>query len=86
MCEPNNMVDVEINGKTFPIDSCLKPMIEALNAGGIHTKTCCCGHDNIPGFISLEDGRVLVIARNDRERNLVDILARLTWHEGSKIC
>lgn len=51
---------------------CEECLIEALNAGGIPTVASCCGHngkgsdgegDGRPGWIMLDDGRTLTIAR-----------------------
>jgi hypothetical protein len=43
------------------VDRCIAPIVEALNAHGILTEGCCCGHGKIPGSIMLQDGRELVI-------------------------
>jgi hypothetical protein len=42
-----------------PIDSCIAPIVAALNAAGILTASCCCGHGDQPGSIVLQDGREL---------------------------
>lgn len=47
--------------KTTGIDSCIAPIVDALNNGGIPTEECCCGHGKEPGYIGLMDDRVLVI-------------------------
>ena len=44
-----------------PVDSCLAPMVAVLNAAGVYTGGSCCGHGKTQGYISLHDGRVLVI-------------------------
>ena len=46
------------------IDECIRPMINALNAGGIETVASCCGHRNTIGTIALKDGRELLIAKD----------------------
>ena len=43
------------------IDSCIAPIVQALNAAGIYTANCCCGHGKGDGAIILHDGRVLII-------------------------
>lgn len=43
------------------VDSCIAPIIQALNDAGIYTANCCCGHGQTNGTIHLHDGRVLVI-------------------------
>ena len=44
-----------------PIDSCIAPIVKALNDAGIYTSGCCCGHEKADGNIILHDGRVLII-------------------------
>lgn len=48
-------------------DSCIFPIIEALNKGGIKTIYSCCGHGSNLGYIKLKDGRIFIIARNDED-------------------
>ena len=50
-----------------PVDSCLVDLVESLNAGGVYTAACCCGHGNGPGKIVLHDGRILIIKAEDDE-------------------
>ena len=52
----------EARQKMVDIDSCIAPIIEALNDGGITTIACCCGHGKRPGSIALADGREFIIA------------------------
>ena len=47
--------------KTTLIDSCIAPIVDALNNGGIPTEECCCGHGRDPGYIGLMDDRILVV-------------------------
>ena len=56
-----NQVAMPLNGKVQCIDHCIHHIIAALNAGGVRTYASCCGHQNQPGSIWLEDGRDLVI-------------------------
>lgn len=51
-------VMMPLNGKVVCIDRCIHQIIAALNAGGVRTVACCCGHGK-KGRIDLEDGRVL---------------------------
>jgi len=44
-----------------PIDSCIAPIVRALNRAGIRTDASCCGHRKWPGSIVLFDGRILII-------------------------
>jgi hypothetical protein len=48
--------------KVVGIDSCIAPIVAALNAGGLPTVASCCGHGKRPGNVALTDGRELVIA------------------------
>lgn len=41
------------------IDSCIAPIVEALNNAGIYTAGSCCGHGNAGGTILLHDGRTI---------------------------
>lgn len=50
-----------LNGKVVCIDHCIHQIVAALNAGGVETVACCCGHGELDGRIDLADGRVLVI-------------------------
>lgn len=56
-----NQVVMPLGGKAVCIDWCIHHVVAALNAGGVRTFACCCGHDKQDGHIDLEDGRVLVI-------------------------
>jgi hypothetical protein len=43
------------------IDSCIAPIVKALNDAGIYTSQSCCGHGKGDGVICLHDGRTLII-------------------------
>jgi len=43
------------------IDSCIAPIVKALQEGGIDMRSSCCGHEKRDGEISLADGRTLVV-------------------------
>lgn len=45
------------------IDSCIAPIVEALNDAGIYTSQSCCGHGKEDGTIFLHDGRILSISK-----------------------
>lgn len=49
--------------RVFGIDACLADLVRALNAGGITTRSSCCGHFERDGQIDLADGRTLFIRR-----------------------
>ena len=65
MCEVGDTMMVMIpapDGRTeVSVDRCIAPLVQALNDGGVKTVSCCCGHSKHPGYIWLDDGRVLVI-------------------------
>ncbi len=58
-----NQVSMPLNGIVRNIDFCVHPLIAAFNAGprSTRTKLSCCGHERIPGHITLADGRELMI-------------------------
>ena len=41
-------------GRTIHVDKCLKEAIEALNAAGLKTTACCCGHGIVNPHIAIE--------------------------------
>ena len=47
--------------KQAQIDQCIAPIVQALDAAGIVMLASCCGHGETYGFISLADGRTLII-------------------------
>lgn len=46
------------------VDACIADLIQALNAAGIYTRSCCCGHGKTDGSIVLHDGREIVIKQH----------------------
>jgi hypothetical protein len=60
--------------REFGIDSCIAPIVRALQEGGIDMLASCCGHGHGPGEILLRDGRTLLIlpARTLADRNAVN--------------
>lgn len=62
-----NQACLPINGRIVCIDWCIHHIVAALNAGGVRTVACCCGHGRIPGRIDLEDGRILTITKPDNK-------------------
>ena len=56
-----NQAKMPINGRVQCIDWCIHHIVAALNAGGVQTTDSCCGHEKMPGYIALKDGRVLAI-------------------------
>lgn len=64
-----NQVCMPLNGKVRCIDWCIHKIVAALNAGGVETVACCCGHGEKDGRIDLADGRVLVIKSMEETTN-----------------
>ena len=52
-----------INGRVVCVDRCISHIVASLNAGGVETVACCCGHGEKDGRIDLADGRVLVVKK-----------------------
>ena len=50
------------------VDSCIAPIVQALNGAGIYTANSCCGHGRSEGTIHLHDGRVLRIG-SEKDRS-----------------
>jgi hypothetical protein len=50
-----------LSGRVRSIDPCIAQLVAALNAGGVETVACCCGHNKYDGRIDLADGRALII-------------------------
>jgi choline kinase len=79
MCgvHPNNCLTAEdyqkdkvylpIGGKVYRIDSCIHQIVAALNAGGVPTENCCCGHGKEPATILLTGGQCIVIYKSLNE-------------------
>lgn len=59
-------IPMPINGRLRGIDYCLADLVAALNASNLPTIASCCGHGQIDGNITLEDGRVLMVTGHVR--------------------
>ena len=57
----------EARWKLAKIDSCIAPLVKALQEGGINMRGSCCGHGKGSGEITLQDGRVLRIFASKKE-------------------
>ncbi len=92
MCDSHNTIpvavqvpaDLSCNGqprdKVVGIDACISRIVEALAESNIPMRGCCCGHDQGPGDIHLQDGRLLLIldkASADRWLSVSSVQARL---------
>lgn len=65
---------------TAGVDACIAPIAQALNAGGLQTAWACCGHQQRPGAIGLEDGRQLIVAKDANQLHQIDALFPLDIH------
>lgn len=68
-----NQACMPINGKVVCIDWCIHQIVAALNAGGIETVACCCGHNKQDGRIDLKDGRILFIKNQKKETAIAQL-------------
>jgi hypothetical protein len=62
--------------ETKRIDRCISDIVRALNAGGVRTRSCCCGHGNEEGSIVLQDGRELVLHTSNPVVTVAPLAAR----------
>lgn len=88
MCKKGNYVEMEVpfevNGRVVilreeAIDSCIAPLVEALNGAGIYTASCCCGHGRELGHIWLHDERVLLIMPSPATKDAVSAMTHYEW-------
>jgi len=54
------------------VDACIQLLVQGLNDAGFQTLNSCCGHGQRPGWIALEDGRHILIAKDHDEMKLMD--------------
>lgn len=72
MCEHGNTIYMPVKGRVVNIDSCIHQIVAALNAGGLLTEACCCGHGKYHGNIILSDGRFLNIYKDRHSWELAE--------------
>ena len=78
MCKWGTDSLIEINGRTWGVDSCIEPLVKALNDAHIKTVASCCSHGKGLGSIVLRDGRELLIAKDFKEaRKICDWYYRI---------
>lgn len=77
MCEQGNLTRLAF-AETGPIevDSCIAPLVSALNSASIPTRASCCGHSHTVGCIALADGRELVIMTYEQARAVERLIGR----------
>jgi len=83
MCESGNTTPVWVKipsdlsytrqqrWKWAEIDSCIAPLVKALQEGGIDMRGSCCGHGRVEGHIELQDGRILLILLPHQARRYI---------------
>lgn len=83
MCQHGETVSVRVlipadlsrTGKEYwkdvQIDMCIAPIVRALSEAGVHMRASCCGHGGRPGYITLADGRELVIWERYRDNGFI---------------
>lgn len=49
------------------VDACIQKLVQGLNNAGFQTINSCCGHGQRPGWIALENGNHILIAKNHEE-------------------
>jgi len=65
---------------TVTVDSCIAPIIQALNNAGIETIASCCGHKRRIGNIVLGDNRELFIIPDFETGRKIDELIDIDIH------
>ena len=67
--------DLSCNGiekwKDALIDSCIAPIVRALQHGNIDMRGSCCGHGKFLGDIHLQDGRGLLVLSEKQHRKYI---------------
>lgn len=56
-----------VRWKVALVDSCIAPLVRALQSGGMDMRGSCCGHGEHPGEILMQDGRRLAITAASTE-------------------
>jgi len=79
MCKQGTTKEVSLcipnlcDKKTVQVDACIAPIIQALNDTKIETLFSCCGHGRELGYITLRDGRKLLILPVSSELNALTL-------------
>lgn len=79
-----NQVLMPLDGRVRCIDFCIHKLVAALNVGSVSTRTIasCCGHERMPGRISLADGRELMIFPDRETYEVAEVLVQPLWQSG----
>ena len=74
MCNWGQTIAISLGDKLIDVDSCIAPLVKALNGAGLETVASCCGHGKQPGTIALTDGREIRIMPDYESARQVDKL------------
>lgn len=77
MCEQGNITTINLKSKSIDVDSCIAPIVIALNNAGIFTVASCCGHGKLSGNIALADGRELILCSNYETSRKIEKIAEI---------
>lgn len=86
MCDWNNTIPLQIwlpanlsrtgeaGWEIRGVDSCIAPIVRALNDAGVVTVASCCGHGKRPSSIALVGGSEIIIAPDFKSARRIDLL------------
>ena len=74
MCNWGETAVINLGDKVIDVDSCIAPLVKALNDAGLCTVASCCGHGKQPGTVALVDGREIRIMPDYESSRMVDAL------------
>ena len=74
-----NQMLMPLNGRVQCIDFCIGHIVAALNAGSVRTSASCCGHRQMPGRITLEERREMMIFPDDAMPRAAESLVQRLW-------
>lgn len=57
----------QLRWKLAQIDSCIAPIVRALQTRGVDMRGSCCGHGESDGSIELQDGAVIVVPQAQKQ-------------------
>jgi hypothetical protein len=83
MCKHGSTVLVETLRGPANVDSCIADIVAALNKSGMRTHASCCGHGQLPGWISLSDGRELRIMSFEQAQGIDALIGRTIHGEST---
>lgn len=69
-----DVVILTINNQPIEVDVGIANLVQILNDNGYPTRASCSGHGHRPATIALNDGTVIVIARDFKEFKRIEAL------------